>query len=76
MDTSSARSILPNLIEWAVEEIGADRILFGTDTPLYFAPSQRARIDHAGVRDEDKRLILRENAVRLLGLEQITETLS
>ena len=42
VDTSSAQSILPGLIEWAVSEIGAERILFGTDTPLYFAPSQRA----------------------------------
>ena len=25
--------------------IGEERILYGTDTPLYFAPSQRARID-------------------------------
>src|SRR5262249_39267576 len=48
-DTSSARSITPNLIEWAVREIGAERILFGTDTPLYFAPMQRARIDHAEI---------------------------
>ncbi len=64
-DTSSARSILPNLIEWAVTEVGADRILFGTDTPLYFAPMQRARIDHAELEDADKRKILYENAAVL-----------
>ena len=64
-DTSSARSITPNLIEWAVREIGADRILFGTDTPLYFAPMQRARIDHADISDREKRFILCENATRL-----------
>ena len=34
-DTSSVRSITPGLNEWAVREIGADRVLFGTDTPLY-----------------------------------------
>src|SRR6185369_6163596 len=34
VDTSSARSVLPGLIEWAVKEIGAERILFGSDTPL------------------------------------------
>lgn len=37
VDTSSARSILPGLIEWAVGEIGAERILYGTDSPLYSA---------------------------------------
>lgn len=66
VDTSSARSILPGLIEWAVREIGAERILYGTDSPLYCAAMQRARIDHADISDRDKRLILCENAERLL----------
>jgi predicted TIM-barrel fold metal-dependent hydrolase len=68
-DTSSARSITPNLIEWAVREIGADRVLFGTDTPLYHASMQRVRIDHADLSDSDKRLILHKNAERLFGLQ-------
>jgi predicted TIM-barrel fold metal-dependent hydrolase len=68
-DTSSARSITPRLIEWAVREVGPDRVLYGTDTPLYSTVMQRARIDHADLPDEQKRLILRENAVRLFGLE-------
>ncbi len=66
-DTSSARSIMPNLIEWAVSQIGAERVLFGTDTPLYCTAMQRARIDHADLSDTDKRLILRDNAVKLFG---------
>lgn len=68
-DTSSARSITPGLIEWAVREVGAERILFGTDTPLYFAAMQRARIDYADLDDRDKEGILRDNALRLLGLQ-------
>ena len=67
-DTSSARSITPCLLEWAVSEVGADHILYGTDSPLYFAPMQRARIDHAEISDEEKGMILRGNAERLLGL--------
>jgi predicted TIM-barrel fold metal-dependent hydrolase len=67
-DTSSARSIVPGLLEWAVREVGADRVLFGTDTPLYHAAMQRARIDHADLSEADRRLILRDNAVRLFGL--------
>jgi predicted TIM-barrel fold metal-dependent hydrolase len=67
-DTSSGRSVTANLIEWAVSEIGDDRILFGTDTPLYFAPMQRARIDCADIRTLSKRKILCENAERLFGL--------
>ncbi len=67
-DTSSARSITPNLIEWAVREVGAERVLFGTDSPLYHTSMQRIRIDHADLTDREKRLILCENAERLFEL--------
>ena len=67
-DTSSARSITPGLIEWAVKEIGAERVLFGTDSPLYHTGMQRTRIDQADLSDADKRLILRDNAVKLFAL--------
>jgi len=67
-DTSSAKSITSGLIEWAVREVGADRVLYGTDSPLYFAPMQRARVERAEISDAEKRLILRDNAVRLFGL--------
>ncbi|MGE0374128.1 MAG: amidohydrolase family protein [Planctomycetaceae bacterium] len=67
-DTSSAKSITPGLIEWAVSEIGDDRVLFGTDTPLYHAAMQRARIDHADLTDRARRNILCENARRLFEL--------
>ena len=68
VDTSSANSILPQLIEWAVKEVGVDKILYGTDTPLYFAGFQRARIDLANITVAQKRAILRDNAIKLLGL--------
>ena len=64
-DTSSARSIVPGLIEWAAREIGSDRILFGTDTPLYLTGMQRLRIDEAELTDAEKRQILCENAERV-----------
>jgi len=67
-DTSSARSITPGLIEWAVREVGADRVLFGTDTPLYHAPMQRTRIDQAELDNGEKTLILRDNALKLFDL--------
>jgi len=67
VDTSSSFSITSNLLEWAVREVGADKILFGSDTPLYFTPMQRARIDNAELDDDAKRAILRGNAERLFG---------
>ena len=66
-DTSSMMSVTAGLLELAVKEIGADRILYGTDSPLYFAPMQRARVDHAEIGDDDKRKILCENATKLFG---------
>lgn len=69
VDTSSSLSIVPNLLEWAVGEIGAQFILYGTDTPLYSTPMQRARIDKADLGDAEKKLILRDNAIRLLKLD-------
>lgn len=69
VDTSSARSMFAGIIEWAVERIGFDRILFGTDTPLYWAGAQKGRIETAAIDDTGKRAILWENAAGLLRLE-------
>lgn len=67
-DTSSATNIKPTQIEWGVKEIGAEKIMFGTDSPCYFSPMQRARVDYAEISDEDKKLILCENAIKLFNL--------
>ncbi len=71
IDTSSMNSMINGLIEWGVSQVGAERLLYGTDSPLYFAPCQRVRIDLADITDQEKRLILRENALRLFGAERI-----
>ena len=68
-DTSSASSIIPNLIEWAVAEVGDDRVLYGTDAPLYSTAMQRARIDSAELDDDSKQKILRDNALSFLTLD-------
>ncbi|MAE67604.1 MAG: hypothetical protein CMJ18_25390 [Phycisphaeraceae bacterium] len=65
-DTSSIKSMIARLIERAVEVLGADRVVFGTDSPLYFAASQKARVAYADICDEDKRRVLYENAAQLL----------
>jgi len=65
IDTSSSSSIYAGLIEWAVREVGAPRLLFGTDTPIHSVAAQRARIEGAEISETDKCLILRENALTL-----------
>lgn len=64
-DTSSWHSMEMNLLERAVSAIGADKILYGTDSACYFSPSQRARIDCSGISDLEKEQILFQNALRL-----------
>ncbi len=71
-DTSSAGSIRSNIIEWAVKEVGADKICFGTDSPLYDSPTMRARIDTAGITSIEKRKILRENALHIFKIQEQT----
>ena len=63
LDTSGGASNLNNVIEYAVKTLGAERILFGTDT--YSSVFQAGRIAFAQISDEDKRLILRDNAIRM-----------
>ena len=75
IDTSSAASLKSGLIEWAAAEIGANRLLFGSDSPIYFSPSQKARVEHAEIDDGAKRAILFDNAARLLGYEATQQSL-
>lgn len=65
VDTSGINSTRNAVVEYAVERVGSERILFGTDT--YAAGFQRGRIDYALISDEDKANILRNNALRLFG---------
>jgi len=75
IDTSSARSILPRLVEWAVREVGAERLLFGSDSPLYHVAFQRARIEAAEISTADKTRILRDNCIGFFRLERLARTI-
>lgn len=59
-DTSGIASSNNNIIEYAVNLVGAEKIFFGTDT--YSCGFQKGRIEYAGIRDEDKEKILYRNA--------------
>lgn len=70
VDTSSAASINAGLHEWAVSQLGHQRLLFGTDSPLYHVASQKARVVYADISEPAKRAILHDNAARLFGWEK------
>ena len=58
----------PGVIERLVAEAGADRVVFGSDVPLMDPRPQLGKIITAEISDDEKRLVLGENAKQLLSL--------
>ena len=69
IDTSSAIwAIGPARSAELIRKHGVERVLFGTDYPLVRHTEELARFHSLGLTPEEERLILFENAKRLLGL--------
>ena len=49
-----------------MEQVGAERLLFDSDSPLYFTARQKVRIECAEMGEDARRAILHDNAARLL----------
>ena len=58
----------PNLIQYA-NTLLKEKMLFGSDYPLITPDRWLADFEEVAIRDEVRPLILKENAVRLLGLD-------
>lgn len=67
LDTASSQ-IDNGMIEWAVAELGPERILFGTDMPLLDPYTQLAKITGAEIGHEAKARILGGNLQDLLSV--------
>ncbi len=65
LDTTTS-SFDNNMIETAVAEVGADRILYGSDMPLLCPILQVAKVRQAEITEAEKDLILGGNIQRLL----------
>src|SRR5262249_19001887 len=52
VDTSSAVSMYCDHIEMGVRKFGSARFMFGTDTPLYSAAAQLARINYSPLNND------------------------
>lgn len=61
-DTSGGASAYNNIVEYAVEQIGSEKIFFGTDT--YSFAFQFGRIALSDISQTDKENILYKNAMR------------
>ncbi len=66
IDTSGSQPEA-GLVEYAVERIGAERIVYGSDAPCRTFGAQLAKIREADITESQRRLIFSENARRLLG---------
>lgn len=55
-------------VEYSVEKLGADRVLYGSDAPGRDILCQIGRVMAADISEEDRNRILHGNAERLLGI--------
>lgn len=67
----SPKYFAPQLVHHA-NTILRDKVLFGSDFPLITPDRWMADFEGIGIRDEVRPLILKENAIRLLGLSPAT----
>ena len=65
-DMATARAIRTGMIAQVVRAIGAQRVLFGTDAPLYESLAFPALLEAADITAQERELIAHGNAERLL----------
>ena len=63
IDTAGSAIYRNKTLEYVVDRVGSERILFGTDA--YAAGFHRGRIEYALISEQDKYNILRGNAEKL-----------
>jgi predicted TIM-barrel fold metal-dependent hydrolase len=67
LDTAAATWV-QYILEQAVEEVGPDKILFGTDAPWFYPSIMKACINDLEISDGDKQKIFGGNIARILNL--------
>lgn len=65
VDTSGGQPVA-GLVEFAVAQLGAERVVYGSDWPIRDFATQRARVTGADIPARDRALILGGNAARIL----------
>jgi predicted TIM-barrel fold metal-dependent hydrolase len=55
---------------WTIRKVGTDRILFGSDWPVYTPAETANAVRHLGFTYAEQKQIFHDNAARLLGLGQ------
>lgn len=60
----------PHFIRLAVQEIGAERVIFGTNAPFVHSSTQLMVIKQAELGESDEKKIVSENSLRLFQLDK------
>jgi uncharacterized protein len=55
---------------WTIRKVGADRVLFGSDWPVYTPSETLSAVRKLGFTQAEQKQILHDNAAQLLGLKQ------
>jgi len=69
VDTSGSQPEA-GLVEYAVQHLGPERVIYGSDWPIRDFGTQVGRVAGASLSPAEKRLILAGNAARILGLAE------
>lgn len=67
--SSSLYDMTPERAAELIHSFGADKVMFGTDYPMWTAKEELQRFYAIPLTDEERELILYKNALRLLGEE-------
>ena len=67
--SSSLYALSPETARELIHAYGADRVLWATDFPMWESESEMAMFDKIDLSDEERNMILYENAAKLLGLQ-------
>jgi predicted TIM-barrel fold metal-dependent hydrolase len=71
VDLSSASEFIgPRRMEELIAHYGAQRVLFGSDYPIFNPAEELSRFQQLHLSDSDKELILHKNAERILKLDE------
>lgn len=68
LDTAASRNWY-RIINFAIEQVGEDRIVWGSDFPATNIGPEMAKITEADITDAQKSKLLGENAARILGIQ-------
>lgn len=68
--SSSLYAMSPEHAAELIRKIGVDRVMWGTDYPMWDAAEELERFNKLPLTDEERELILYKNALRLIGEEK------